>query len=664
MFTSSSDTAATKRKRACDYCKLKRVICHPQPDGKSCPRCLEKGIQCTTTILPRKPRGSAKKPANSEAQSSRKHTDHKDAEASGSAVVIGKSGLSIPPVLSSTISSIPCHLIQDALQVCTSMMPAAGPGLVPLRQHRALLESCGWDIQLLAPQARVLTLCLLAIASLVSVDPSYVGYDSHGRQYSAAHLDWNSVSSAVMGTRELRELGRRRRSICAQLYGEAVRQAHLDGITTLASRENAASCLLLNILDVAHTPNTNLPWATAFVWQLRSLSDMDAIDTTFDIWDSPSRDLAGFQWRVALVFIAISAIKTGTSLPFSVDDEELICGSTPASVDDAFEQASSLSRRDAVVLLMQAVYTRSIYLMRDALARIVGIRALRNPPDDFTVLQQVTAAERHREHLIRLRRFLRAHAAGPSLQLCLHSTSVAHCVLAVALHRAPASHLDMARVYSTDLGTKLSKSARTLARRAVVDAVGDVRNVVASHWLRFNQVGGFDAWAEVLLDDSEDEDVDVTLYERHQTLTRLRDLLAFSQFIGIDGVDMIPAIDAELQVLSVRLAQGTPSRDDRYGFEMSVGEGAPSPSEVHMGGLAAAAIGYGPEEPTVWSAALDDMLGTPAPEMDRTSQLPSLLPDLAVSDDILDTTPLPGKESHQPPDTSQWERWMQPVGSP
>ena len=130
------------------------------------------------------------------------------------------------------------------------MMPAAGPGLVPLRQHRALLESCDWDIQLLAPQGRVLTFCLLAIASLVSVDPSYVGYDTNGQRYSAAHLDWDLIPTAAMGTSEMRELGMRRRPICAQLYGEAVRQAHLDGITSMASRENAASCLLLNILDI------------------------------------------------------------------------------------------------------------------------------------------------------------------------------------------------------------------------------------------------------------------------------------------------------------------------------------------------------------------------------------------------------------------------------
>ena len=89
------------------------------------------------------------------------------------------------------------------------------------------------------------------------------------------------------------------------------------------------------------------------------------------------------------------------------------------------------------------------------------------------------------------------------MRLCLHSTSVAQCALTVALHRALASQLNAG--YESELAKNLRKRARALARRAVVDAVEDVRNVVASHWLRFNQVGGFDAWAEVLLDEQEDD---------------------------------------------------------------------------------------------------------------------------------------------------------------
>ncbi|GAA6033140.1 hypothetical protein JCM8097_002965 [Rhodosporidiobolus ruineniae] len=43
-----------KKPPACDRCKAKRVLCHPNPAG--CPRCIEKGVECTTTpVVRRKP---------------------------------------------------------------------------------------------------------------------------------------------------------------------------------------------------------------------------------------------------------------------------------------------------------------------------------------------------------------------------------------------------------------------------------------------------------------------------------------------------------------------------------------------------------------------------------------------------------------------------------
>ncbi|GAA5860128.1 hypothetical protein JCM8547_009193 [Rhodosporidiobolus lusitaniae] len=47
-----------KKPPACDRCKAKRVLCHPNPNG--CPRCLEKGFECTTTpVVRRKPQKKA-----------------------------------------------------------------------------------------------------------------------------------------------------------------------------------------------------------------------------------------------------------------------------------------------------------------------------------------------------------------------------------------------------------------------------------------------------------------------------------------------------------------------------------------------------------------------------------------------------------------------------
>lgn len=81
-------TSALKRKKlpACDYCKARRVLCHPQPDG-SCPRCLEKGVEyvsysknlgislkfvcsCTTTPVIRRKRRTKAELASTETGSS------------------------------------------------------------------------------------------------------------------------------------------------------------------------------------------------------------------------------------------------------------------------------------------------------------------------------------------------------------------------------------------------------------------------------------------------------------------------------------------------------------------------------------------------------------------------------------------------------------------
>lgn len=123
--------------------------------------------------------------------------------------------------------------------------------LFPTRKFRTIMQNCDWDIRMLAPQERILILCFLAFSSLVSVNPFYVGHDANGHTFPDRHLRWEKVNSGYMEGIDLREVGRRRRPICLRFYGEAVRQAHQDGITSLASKENAASCFLLNILDVS-----------------------------------------------------------------------------------------------------------------------------------------------------------------------------------------------------------------------------------------------------------------------------------------------------------------------------------------------------------------------------------------------------------------------------
>ncbi|TRM55336.1 hypothetical protein BD626DRAFT_578238 [Schizophyllum amplum] len=334
----ADDAQNHKKKRVCDYCKAKRVICHPQPDAKPCPRCLEKGIHCTTTIHPRKARGTG---AKALANKARQEAASESSSSSSPGPAPNACHSLVLPSVASAHELIPGNLIQDALEIIALSMPSPTP-LVPLLSYKDQMTSCGWDFRSHAPQKRILTLCILAAASLVSVEPSYVGYDPSGGRFSAAHLKWDAVSSAPLGSPQMGELGARRKLLSARLYGEAVRQAHQDGITSFASIENATSCFLLNVLDVTYTPNSTHPWAAAAVWQLRTLSELGVIEAVCQLPDVSSRDTSCLQWRGFLSLLAVYAMNAGKSLPFSTYDELLICGPSPASLDQMFSQAEHI----------------------------------------------------------------------------------------------------------------------------------------------------------------------------------------------------------------------------------------------------------------------------------------------------------------------------------
>ncbi|KAL1757553.1 phosphoribosylglycinamide synthetase [Schizophyllum commune] len=563
----SSDAQTTKKKRACDYCRLKRVICHPQSNGEPCPRCLEKGVECTTTIsTTRKPRGQGKK-ALAKAAQRKREAEAAEAEASkATSVSVRQAPPSIPPLFPDDIYFIPGDLMRDALEIMADMEPGGSPGLSPVPRQRALLDSRGWDILALAPHDRVLALCLLALASLVSVDPTYVGYHPQGGRFPDAHTKWETISFSRLGDPDMIALGKRRKAICAQLYGEAMRQATLNGTASHACRENVTSCGLLNVLDVTHNSESNLPWATAFVWQLRTLTELNVVDSIFEITDGPGRELASFQWRLGLLLLVSTyAISAGKNLPFSAHDEELICVVDPPSIEDAFVQASTRPGAVPVLQLMHSVTKRNIQLIRDALEKVVGAHSRRRPPDDLTVLHQIVAAEQYHPVLMRVRRFIYARVVGPGQQVLLHTTAVAFCVLTVALYNALHSRADETD-RSTTMTAQLATRARALAVRAIADAVRELRSVVVQHWLPFTQRSGFEAWARVLVDDDGDGvcpdsgqvnagEFVVSVDERIETLEQLRKCIVFTSFIGIDRTDFVPAIDAKLDRLRARLAQ-------------------------------------------------------------------------------------------------------------
>ncbi|KAL1742833.1 hypothetical protein HDZ31DRAFT_42390 [Schizophyllum fasciatum] len=670
-----------RKKRACDYCRLKRVICHPQPNGKSCPRCEEKGIRCTTTVTQKVQQDSDDDTSVNIGSSMDATKNNSGAESPVSASMYTvplrrapPSSPSNPPIIS---QAIPGKLVQDALHVCETMMPVAY-ALLRLQRHKKALERCDWDLQLLAPQERVFTLCLLAMASLVSVHPVYVGHDAQGDPYLEAHLEYEKVASVRMDTPEMRDFGRRRKTLSSQLYGEAVRHAHQDGICSSASPENAASCYLLNILDVTHVPESTMPWATAFVWQLRTLNENRVIESSFDIGtDTVSRHIASSQWRGTLLLTSIHAIKGGKTLPFSKHDEILICGPDPPSVDDAFVKATVLTHDLGSMIIMRSVTARNVEIIRGALENVVGAFALQNAFDDMAAVQQVAIAERAQADYVRLRHLLRGSEASHHI-LCLFGASLVICVVSIALRRVILRR-------AADSASSVAR-VRTLAVRAVMDVVESSSRMIAPHLLGFNQANGFEEWATVLLDADEDlisaEDR-ISAFERcvHDVVNdalsltfaaspRLRELILFSSFIGLERLEALPAIDAELQNLRTKMAAHMDSsQSDAFvlatGYSPMLSSEAPLGSVPPMAPLPTDPVRVDADTPfaeimqggqsgaPLWKAA-NSQLPDAATLTSSEIGIPHVVPTDTDALHLASATTLDGA------DPLNWEQWVQP----
>ncbi|KAL1748683.1 hypothetical protein HDZ31DRAFT_29172 [Schizophyllum fasciatum] len=615
-------SGGNKRKRACDYCKARRVICHPHPDG--CPRCREKGLRCTTTIIPRRPRGKRAKMSPQEAPIPENPTGG----ASTSLMLCNPisrgayaPSLSVARPLEPIFDTIPGSLVQDALDILNCMMPENSL-LFPIRKFRKIIQNCAWDVRLLAPQQRVLTCCFLALASLVSVDPFYVGHDASGNRFPDTHLCWTKTSARWTDVASFREVGRRRKPVSVRLYGEAVRRAHQDGITSLASKENASSCFILSMLEIVYDSNTTMPWASAYIWQAQTLAEASARDALRDHRSTSMSDIERVQWHGSLLAISAYAVSVGKSLPFSPYDEILLTGPEPRSIEDILARPVDGPASSSVIEAVQSFGTRCVRLTRDAIENIIGATALQRPLDELEVIRHVTAAEHFFTSVLRFSRFIRNIGDSPPLQLCRYSTSSAFACLPVALYRTLRHRISESAVTAAGPGSRLEawcKRCRALAARSVINAVADMRGVIAAHYIGMFQAGGFDTWAEVFLPIEKDElpdEGDVSTEERAEVLSSLREMIQFSMFTGIERVQIVSAISNELDSIQARRARATADGNDT------------SPSADSVASASASQVAEHPSPPDSRSPGTTTDLsmtsGTPTTAMGEKANTPIL----------------------------------------
>ncbi|KAF5360141.1 hypothetical protein D9758_011323 [Tetrapyrgos nigripes] len=359
----------SRKPPACDYCKARRVLCHPEPEGRSCPRCLEKGVKCTTTPSVRKRRRTQREilatkkgqdtasngdTANEDGVHARElitaarddaKTSHgQELTASRSLaqyaphthMLVNCAGLkdvyrrpiAFAPVSCHPQLQLPKRLMQDLFNDFVHTPYYFHP-IIPYDRVRARLAGCGWQPSSLSPQECVLVYCIFALASMVSTDPLIIGTEPLPKECIKILTTIHPVKKIK---RDLREIGRRRESagLCHQLRAEALRQAQNEGIAVWVSPENAASCSLLDVLVSQYNgPN---PYSAAFAWQARRLAESWYQHPQRYNWIFGTIDLS-IRWAAILMLDVLEALNSDRSVDSSAHDEQLICGHDQLSLE-------------------------------------------------------------------------------------------------------------------------------------------------------------------------------------------------------------------------------------------------------------------------------------------------------------------------------------------
>ncbi|KAJ7150621.1 hypothetical protein C8R46DRAFT_1123772 [Mycena filopes] len=324
MTTTTTTQPTEKRVKppACDSCKARRVLCHPQPDGSPCPRCAEKGSVCTTTPIPRgRPKGRKTQPRAT--ASKQQATSSTATTTAGSSVVSHASsskGSNSPPRLELMPLRVDNELDLDFIAQCFEG-EFANPFNHPLILATSIqddVRAASFHLHLLPPRTRVLALCTLAVSALISFHEAVLGPGP--RPTSFGDLEFFASDADV------RSCGVRRAGICRALHAEALRLARDADVMLEPSSENAASCYLLDYLDQTNLYRLSRPWAGAYISHVRALAPL---------WraTSPLGAADAAVWSAFLMAEALTSTEDRMPMLVTRHDQMLLTGTDTPPLD-------------------------------------------------------------------------------------------------------------------------------------------------------------------------------------------------------------------------------------------------------------------------------------------------------------------------------------------
>ncbi|KAJ3763282.1 hypothetical protein EV360DRAFT_66431 [Lentinula raphanica] len=541
-----------KKLPACDFCKAKRVLCHPQADAP-CPRCVEKGLTCKTTPVVRR-----KRRTKAQIEEARQAED----EASGSqSTSYGMHSLEIRRERSSmqTLDTrifvnlgcqsldIPPSLVRELFEDF-QLLPQRYYPLLPYKDLEASLQKHSWDLHTLAPQDRVLAQCIIAIGARITTNSHFIDLDD------ADIVKLPYFEPLKTQCLDCRHFGQRREQFCQQLKGEAGWLAQREGVMYNISITNAVSLGFLEFLEYmlmagigASGKGANV-YSAAYIHQLRELSE----DDFGNIEVAPYTPSA---FSALLMGLAVCAAITGKTVPFTINDEYLLCGEDPTTL----EQILSVLSPDSVVAtpifnVMRPMCFHLIHLARDISETLAGAYARRHPLNETKITHHLRILDLvHSAISCGLGQMQRLRSTADEeffqkMRYCAYPLMHGWSSLVLLVFEELKGRRGHIRLTEVDLamGTSsldsLYSQARLMTSQAALELAESLQEVPGLSRLTHMNYGDLKRWPKFLLEDA----TDLNAAQRVWALERFRDGLSLAGFSWVDRSGTVEAIDAYL----------------------------------------------------------------------------------------------------------------------
>ncbi|KAJ7432384.1 hypothetical protein B0H11DRAFT_2209656 [Mycena galericulata] len=366
-----------KRKKppACDQCKARRVLCHPQPPNIPCPRCAEKGVKCTTTPVvrgrpPKRPHASTSalspiSPAIADSPKSGASTPSVEYD-----LIVKRRSPDVPPKLELSPELVR-HLFDCFAQLPQTTHPAFRREIL-----KSNLATLSWKIDLLPPQQRVLAYCIMALSACTSFHPTIIGPGTQPTSFTDRSIFFRGG--------DLRGYGIRRGPVCRELHARAYRLACEFGVMLEVSEDNTMSCFILEYLS-RQTESSSRPWASAYVSHTRAMAPT---------WDFSTHSAGSWEaaWIGFLMAEALAATGVRKPVLFTRNDQLLMTSAEPPSLTQLIESFQTTLQQTADTRLPHIAFRIILpfayhvaHLARELSETITGDYARRSALSDSAV---------------------------------------------------------------------------------------------------------------------------------------------------------------------------------------------------------------------------------------------------------------------------------------